>query len=276
MRRVRALAKQAGDVPEAYGLATGACIWILQFGWRQGLADDEVESVFEELIAIADRTDNDWVRAAAYGAHAVARGMVGDVRGAYEGALEGRRIARETGALGLEIVVGDEYWLDLLGETRAALAGLEEAMERIGEDYELGRDVIGFSPLIWSIYFRGYLLCVNGRLEESRRENDRALALAREHDDVESLGWAQGGYGFLEYYSGEIADGLAHTRDAVELAERTGSAFSRLTAYWSLGLDRLVRHEWADAVDAFEESLRLIRETHTGMQYEGLFQGALA
>jgi class 3 adenylate cyclase/tetratricopeptide (TPR) repeat protein len=275
-RRVRTLLEDSHDDPEAAGLALGASLWILQFGWRQGLADDEVEAVWREGLALAERSGNLWAKSAVYGSHAVSRGMVGAVREAHEHALVAQRLARELNADELEMSVGAPYWMDLLGDTEAALDMMSERIERLGENYELGRQVIGFSALIWSTFFQALLLAENGRIDEARPLIDRALRLAREHDDVESLGWSHNEYALLDYYSGDIRDGLAHSRASVELAERTGSAFSRTIAYLMLGYAHLARGEWAEAAEVEKEALRIMKESRTGMQYEPLTLAALA
>jgi len=275
-RRVRTLLEDSRDEAEAAGLALGACLWILQFGWRQGLSDEEVEAVWREGLALAERAGNTWAKSAVYGSHAVSRGMVGAVPEALEHALEAQRLAKGLNALELEMSVGAPYWMDLLGDTKAAIPVMTERIERMGEDFELGREVVGFSALIWSTFFLAQLLTENGRIDEARAMNDRALRLAREHDDVESLGWTHNQYAFLDYHSGEVRDGLAHARMGAEIAERTGSAFSRTTSYCLLGYAHLARGEWLEAIDVEEEALRIMNDTRTGMQYEPLSLAALA
>ena len=178
-RRVRTLLKDSHDDPAAAGLALGACLWILQFGWRQGLSDDEVEAVWREGLALAERSGNDWAKSALYGSHAVSRGMVGAVAEALEHALEAGRVARELNALELEMSIGLPYWMDLLGDTKAAIPLTTERIERMGEDYDLGRKVTGFSTLIFTTFSLAYLLTENGRIDQARPLADRALRLAR-------------------------------------------------------------------------------------------------
>jgi hypothetical protein len=223
---VRTLLEDSHDDPDAAGLALGACLWILQFGWRQGLSDDEVEAVWREGLALAERSSNTWAKCALYGSHAVSRGMVGAVAEALEHALEAQRLARELDAFELEMSVGAPYWMDLLGDTEAAIQVLNERIVRMGEDYDLGRSVIGFSVVIWARLFVAQMLAENGRLDEARPLSDHALHLAREHDDIESLGWTHNQYALLDYHSGDVRVGLAHARTGVEIAERTGSASS--------------------------------------------------
>jgi adenylate cyclase len=275
-RRVRTLLQDAHDDPEAAGLALGASLWILQFGWRQGLSDDEVETVWREGTALAERTGNTWAKTALYGSHALSRGMVGAVSEALEHSLEGLRLARELHYHELELSGGTPYWMSLLGETTATIDHLTERIERMGEDYDLGRQVVGFSTLIWSTFFLGLTLAENGRIDEARTTVDRAVRLAREHDDVESLGWAHTQYAMTDYFSGEVRDGLEHVREGAEIAERIGSPFSRVIAYCVMGYGHLARGEWIEAIEVEEEALRIMSASRTGLQYEPLALAAVA
>jgi len=202
--------------------------------------------------------------------------MVGAVAEALEHSLESQRLAKEANSLELELSVGVPYWMDLLGDTKAAIEVVTERIERMGTDYDLGRQVIGFSAVIWSTMFLGLLLLENGRIDEARPLNDRSLELAREHDDIETLGWTHNQYALLDYPSGETRDGLAHARAGAEIAERTGSAFQRATAYSLLGFAHLSRGEWVEAIEAEEEALQIMSDMRTGMQYEPLSLAALA
>jgi len=275
-RRVRTLLQDEHDDPEAAGLALGASLWILQFGWRQGLSDDEVETVWREGMALSERTGNTWAKTVLYGSHALSRGMVGAVSEALEYSLEGQRLARELQDLELEMSGGANYWLALLGETRATIESVTERIERMGEDYDLGRRVLGFSTLIWSTFFLGLVLTENGRIDEARTTVDRALRLARDHDDIESLAWAHTQYAMLDYFSGEVRDGLEHARAGAEIAERIGSPFSRVIAYCVMGYGHLARREWIEAIEVEEEALRIMSASRTGLQYEPLALAAVA
>ena len=274
---MRTLLEDAHDDPEAAGLVLGASLWILQFGWRQGLSDAEVEAVWREGMALAERSGNAWAECALQGTYALSRGMVGAVSEALEHGLEAQRLARELGDLELEMSGGGTvYWMALLGETRASIERMTERIERMGEDYDLGRRVVGFSTLIWSTFFLGLVLTENGRIEEARTTVDRAVRLAREHDDIESLCWSHTQYAMLDYFSGEVRDGLEHARAGTEIAERIGSGFSRVITYCVMGYAHLARKEWAEAIEVEEEALRIMSASRTGLQYEPMALAAVA
>jgi tetratricopeptide (TPR) repeat protein len=273
-RRVRDLLTGRHDDPEAAPLVLGACIWILQFGWRLGIDDAEVEDVFSEARELA--AGNTWAQAAVAGAHGIARGMVGDVPGALRSSEEARRLADEAGDVGLRMSVGTTYWLGLSGDYEHALEDLESNLEAAGSDFALGREILGFSIVIWSDLFRAVILSETGRLAEARAAYQRAERLAVEHDDVETLGWVEGNYGALALLTGEPGDAVAHARNGVQIAERLGSSFSRATAYWGLAAAYASREEWTESLAAAEETARITAEHRTGIQYGGTRQAAVA
>jgi tetratricopeptide (TPR) repeat protein len=193
---------------------------------------------------------------------------VGAIAEALEESLEARRIADGMEAHELGAGVGSGYWLSIAGHTREAVADLDATLAKLGEDYAVGRDTIGFSAVIWSTFYRGILLVDLGHIAAGREAVDRGLGLAREHDDVESSGWAHGCYAQLDYYSGERGDGVAHSRQGLDIAERLGSSFSRSAAYFNFAFALLAREEYAEALAAIEEALQIMQSTRTALQYE--------
>jgi hypothetical protein len=53
---------------------------------------------------------------------------------------------------------------------------------------------------------------------------------------------------------------LAHGREAVEYAERTGNQQGRVIAYYSLGLANVLNCAWKDALEALGQALAIQRE----------------
>ena len=262
-----------GRRPRARRLRCG----LLQFGWRQGLSDDEVEAVWREGLALAERSGNAWAECALQGSYAAlardgGRGL-GGARACPRSAASRRRAARHRAR--------DERWRHgptgwpCSASTRAAIEGMTERIERMGEDYDLGRRVIGFSMLSGR---RSSL--ARARRERSHRGGAHrggpcgaARPRARRHR-VAGLGHTQ--YALLDYFSGEVRDGLEHARAGTEIAERIGSGFSRAIAYCVMGYAHLARGEWVEAIEVEEEALRIMSDTRTGLQYEPLALAALA
>jgi tetratricopeptide (TPR) repeat protein len=136
--------------------------------------------------------------------------------------------------------------------------------------------MFGFSPYLMALTFRGVLFRMMGRLDEAARDLDRAAELARAHGQLEILGYAQQAYVFLAYARGDLDDALSHARDALAMAERIDSPFSRTQAYESLGIAHLGSGRWPEARDAFERALAIMRETGTGFTDEAFYLAGLA
>jgi adenylate cyclase len=99
-----------------------------------------------------------------------------------------------------------------------------------------------------------------GRNEEAELAVDRGIQLAREHNKTETLGFAYNDAAMISYYAGDAPRALANARQAVEIAEKIGSAFSGIHAYAALGKAQMVNENWAGAVEALERTIRLMRE----------------
>ena len=60
--------------------------------------------------------------------------------------------------------------------------------------------------------------------------------------------------------------GLFHAEQAVEVAERTGSAFSRAWSWAFLGWAQLLRGEWRQAIEAIDRSIAIAEERRTAAE----------
>ena len=276
-RRVKALASEAEDSEEARGLLLASCLWILQLAWRLGVDEAEIEAVFEEARELAEGSGDESSMALVLLAHGIAVGMTGDIERALAMTQRARQLGIEAGNRAVEVAAGPPYWLYMAGRVGEAAADLEGRLDRYEGDPAIGRDILGFSPYIWSLMWLGVsLLPEQGRLEEARRFRDRALALAEAEDDRENLGWIHQNWGNLAYASGEPEDALDHARKGVDIAERLGTSFSRATSYLTMAGAVQLRGDWAEAAAWAERSLDLIRSTRTGLPYEGFLLMMLA
>jgi tetratricopeptide (TPR) repeat protein len=70
---------------------------------------------------------------------------------------------------------------------------------------------------------------------------------------------------WLADVTGEPEAALGHAQQALEIAERTGSSFSRAWAWFWLGAAEHTRCEWRRAIDALERSVAIVREGRTGV-----------
>jgi class 3 adenylate cyclase/tetratricopeptide (TPR) repeat protein len=275
-RRVRTLVRDQPDSTEAAGLALASCTWILMLGARLGLADDEVEDIYREAHELAAATGDKSAMAMVRSAYGLAHSMAGRLEVAIASAQEAYSLAEQAGNLELQLSFNPSVWLAVAGRNREALAMLDRSLEAAGDDFQLGSQVIGLSVVILGTFYRGVVLIELGRMREARAASETAVRLAREHEDLECLGWAHANFALLSYFTGEPGDGLAHAREALQIAERLGSNFSRAMARSNLSIAHLAREEYDDALSLVEEGLDIMRETRTGLQYRAILLRLLA
>jgi hypothetical protein len=75
--------------------------------------------------------------------------------------------------------------------------------------------------------------------------------------------------------TGEATPALAHGREAVNYAERTGNQIARIYAYRSLGLANILRGAWRDALEVLGAALTIGRERRLAV-FEGGVLAAFA
>jgi class 3 adenylate cyclase/tetratricopeptide (TPR) repeat protein len=277
-RAVRSLASGLPDSPETAGLRFAGCLSILQFGgWRMGMAEHEIAEVYADGRAAAEQLGQPQMVAAMEGSYATTRGFLGHPDEAIASSEEVWQIAQECDDKELLTVAQTSaYWLTLVGRLADASALVEQMIESSQSDPNLGRAIFGFCARAWAAMWHGWVLFYMGRLEESRASFEEAGDLSRAYDDVETLGWTYCSYASLAWFSGESGDSLRHAREGAEIAERSGSSISLCLACLSLAFAYLVRAEWDDAQAAAERALEMVREAHTGLQYEPLILSVIA
>ena len=129
-------------------------------------------------------------------------------------------------------------------------------------------DILGFSPYAWAVLLRAILLSFMGRLREARDEQERAVRLACELGDDETLGWARGASWYW-VVAGETGGAFEQAHQGWEVAERLGSPFSQVYALSTLARAHNLRAEWAQATAACERGLALARARRAGLAWEG-------
>ena len=277
-RQVRELADSLSESEESTMLGLTARIFWLQFAWRLGISREEAEEVYMEAERMASRAGD-------LRSRTLLLGLYGNIRGLNDGEpAEQARLGRESIALAEE--VGDPalhmfgavnvYGLFVVGELREGIALLDRAIEIAAGDATLGAGIAVGCPLAYCLIFKGGLACTMGRMVEARALIEQGMDMAREHGDTELVGWGHMWSTWLAYFTGDSHAAYAHAQGTLEIAERIGDSYSRIFAWFWLGLAEVMRGEFAPARDALERSMALAHERRTGMESEGLRLGALA
>ena len=276
--KVRELADSLPESEEAAMLGLTARIFWLQFAWRLGISHEEAEGVYVE----AERMASD---AGDLRSRALLSTIYGGIRGVNDGQpREQARLGKEAVALAEE--VGDPalylvtaisaYGLFVIGEVREGVAMLERAIELADDDPTLAAGIAVGCPLAYCLIFKGGLVSALGQVAEARALLERGMDMAREHGDLEVVGWGHMWNTWIAWFTGDAQGAYAHAHASLEIAERIGDAFSRAYAWYWLGLAEVMRAEWGPAKEAIERSMKLARDHRTAMEGEGYRLAMLA
>jgi tetratricopeptide (TPR) repeat protein len=137
-------------------------------------------------------------------------------------------------------------------------------------------EIFGLSLGAFARAVRAIVLPYLGRVQEAKGERERALALARELRDDETLGWSRSAYSSYAMVAGETEGVLEQAFQGWEVAERLGSSYSQVLALTWLAFAHSLRAEWVQAAAECERGLALARARRTGLAFEGRLLSVLA
>ncbi len=271
-RKVSELTQALPDLAEASALALGARVWRLNYGWRLGISEQEASAHYEAGRELAQRSGDRASLLLITVVYATVRGTAGHVEEHGELAEEVNRLSIELGdpALRMASLPLPIYSRWIRGRLGDALALADEAIALGAKDPTLGGGIFATCPYAFCLMTRGLILCTMGYPDEAASELHRAMRVAQEQGDLEAQGWAHGGYVWLARYTGELEMVLSHATQGYEIADRIGSAVSRVLALYFLGYARFMIGEADEAVAAIGRSIELGREARTGLEGESL------
>jgi class 3 adenylate cyclase/tetratricopeptide (TPR) repeat protein len=269
-RKVRELADSLAESAESIALGITSRILLLQYGWRLGISREEAQAVFEQAERMASRAGDVRSRAVLLASYGVIKGYgEGDVR---EYARLHRRalaLAEETGDAALYINVAlAAHSRILLGEYREAVATYDRGIELAAGNATLGSGVAYVCPYAICHAFKGLALAFLGRLAEAQQLIERGMGIAREHGDIETLGWGYQISCFLAYLVGEPESARANARQGVEIFERIGNSNARAGAWHALGVVANMQGQWKEAIEAVERSRAIAEHGRTAVEAE--------
>jgi class 3 adenylate cyclase len=280
MQRVLALTDGLGASEECGQLRFDACTSLLSLGWRVGLSAEEAEAIFaegRELAALAGSVDKAIALRVGYGA---TLGFRGNLRRYHELTREAVDLIDDStsrGPAATALAPGLGYASFLLGRLAEAQQLNRRAVALAAGDPNAGVESVGFS--VWGQALQADAECTAylGCLAEAQEIVRQAIQVSRSHNLPEALAWGLGVLVTVRHYVGEYADQSAADRsaeearrcalEAVQIAERVGSPFSRSHAYRVLGVAHMLHGAWNEASVVLEEALALARE-HSGLEYE--------
>jgi class 3 adenylate cyclase/tetratricopeptide (TPR) repeat protein len=275
-RKVRELGRALDDLDSRESRLL-ACRNILAGGtWRLGISEDDTQDLLAEGRALAQELGRPAATAAMLVGVAAGMGVLGRVEAALEMATDACAMSSpdfETGEV-VAIETGRAYWSLTAGRLPQALAAFEHIVALSGGDPHIGREVIGYSPLIWAESTLGQVLAMIGRFDDCWPHAERAIRMAREHGAQENLGWALGGVAIDAYFArGTTGVPVADLRQAcvqgLEIADAGGSRFSQILASGGLATAHFLSGEYGTSEDLLGETLALMRRAGTALDWQG-------
>jgi len=270
MQRVLALTEDLAESPECDELRLAGCRSLLtEGGWRVGLSADAAERLFAEGRRLADRKDDGSTAVGLCTGYGATLGMAGNPRRYAELCqmavdLIDERTRTDPAACAHSPGLG--YSSYCVGDIEKGLRHVRIGLGLAEGDPQVGMETLGFSVWGQALQNEGEFSAALGQLDEGERLTRRAIEVSRQHEMVESLGWALGAYAVIQDWKGErqgsaVADDTMHRAiEALEASERSGSPYSRCHAYRTLCVARLMNEAWPEAIDAGKQALTIARE----------------
>jgi class 3 adenylate cyclase/tetratricopeptide (TPR) repeat protein len=274
---VRELLDTLPGTPENLAHRAGVRAQIMLQLARLGDPNDQATSLFREGRELATRSGDPHVLSQVLNGFGYLRLFTGALEEALDPLLEAIRRADETKDIGLRVGVrfGPSVAYFYCGRLRESLVVAEEGLRLAQGDLSLGADRMAFSPSFGFSWCRGVALSLMGRPREGAAEFDQLIKLARTSQQLTPLSIAHAFHVFRCEITGEAAPALAHGREGVDYAERTGSEAGRLTAYLNLGRANILNRAWHDAIEVLEEALAIGKERRLQI-WEGGVLAAMA
>jgi class 3 adenylate cyclase/tetratricopeptide (TPR) repeat protein len=265
---VRELPESRRESTEMARLGAVAGAQVLNLAWRMGLGGDESEAVFRDGVAMAEHSGDRRLQALIRAACAIRLGLnEGDLDRYLRFGREASRLAEQTDDLPLQLEIRSivMYATGFSGQLAESLAMADDLIAAYERDPASERGALLANPRHTALFWRAYLLTTMGRLDESERETQRAVTLARQRSDDELLVWSLSVAQELAALRGEVERVLDCARQAVAAAERCGSQGLVSYAYDFLGRAHCYREEWEAAIPALERAGAIARETGTNI-----------
>jgi class 3 adenylate cyclase/tetratricopeptide (TPR) repeat protein len=275
--KARELADTAAESRERSDLALGARVMLLNLLWRQGVPENEPRedferetlALYEEASVLARAAEDLPAQAVTVATYGAVRGLAGHLGDMADLGTRALQLADRTGDHGLKLSLLPcaVYGLYALGRYAEVLALLDEASAELPEN---PADVVGVTlvcPYAWVLGWQAAARASTGALARAFAGFQQALTIARERGDFETESWIQMSVVQAMQLAGRD-DAMPHAREAQQIAERTGGAFSLGLAWRYMGIAHLLREEWVEAIEALEQALATWRPRGVGLEAE--------
>jgi class 3 adenylate cyclase/tetratricopeptide (TPR) repeat protein len=270
-RRVRDLVRDLPASPGNDELAAEARMGILSLAWRTGMSPDETEALHAEAYADVEHL----VTALYYAGGLMHSGRERDGLELFRGAS---RQAVATGDPGrvLTASLGVAYASWVAGSLSEGVETLDHALRLAGGDPKTGAGLAFVCPLAHAHGHRAQCLGHMGEVERARGEFQRAIELAREHDDLETESDTHAKLAMLEADVGETATALRRVSIGLEISERMGNPIGIVAASTTRAAAEADAGRFESGLAGAEANLATVRQLGTGLYFEPLLLATIA
>ncbi len=277
-QRVRDLIREAPGDEGVPGLGAEACRQTLVSCFRLGMSRAETEGVFAEGMHWAERGADTDAAGRIHGAYAAAALTSGDVATGVRHSVEAERLLRHAQDEKLRPLapLSVIYPFVVVGRLAEAAAKIEEVISITRRQPDFGLDDWGFRASVWASLMGGAVEVLTGKLAAAQTRLERSVELARQYGEVENEGWALTWLADRAFYAGDQDAGLPAAQRSVELAEKVGSPYSRISAYLRLGAALSLDGQVNEALETLEHALALTRQCGTALEVEARLLAWLA
>jgi class 3 adenylate cyclase/tetratricopeptide (TPR) repeat protein len=260
--KVRELAKAAPPSRDTDDDGAAACAQLLLVGARAGSPADDIETLFTEGSELARRSDNLEARVrllAAYGGYRMLARC--DFEVARTHTDDAVRLAEKTSDRATRIMAGllSGQVLAWGGAFAEALRTVERTLPLCGTDWDIGAELIGYSPRFAIGFYRVVSLAYLGRTADARAARDGLLAWALSTDEPFLQCSALSNAALVAALEGDEPVALGYARRAFELAEQSGLAGLRLLSHREVACALVQAERWTEALPVLERAVGLLR-----------------
>ena len=267
------LANTLDGTPERDELSTNARIGLLGLAWRLGMVPEEAAALRSEGRKPADleqfRLDLNYAATLMHSARE---------REGLELFRDVNRLAVGAGDpdLVLTPACGVSYANWVAGSLSEAVTVIDFALDLTGANPDAGAGLAFACPCAHAFGQRAQALGYMGDLDAARRDFDRAIELAREHNDPEVESYRYANLAILEALAGEPEAALHDAALGLEIANRAGNAIAIVATSTARAVAQAGSGRFEEGFRQAEANLATVRQHGMGRYFEPMLLATMA
>jgi class 3 adenylate cyclase/tetratricopeptide (TPR) repeat protein len=239
---------------------------LLRVGGRMGLSTTDRRELYEQGRKVAERSPDPKLLAHLVWSCGASYYMAGELREAQPHLLEGVRIADEIGDVGLASALRIGAVVSIVtGPLSSAIEEAQSGIDLARDDPELGKEHLGYSPLVRNTLNRSMAYTFAGRLDQARADAEWVIETARRREELELIVIGLYAMNLWAFHAGDSEGALVRARETVQAAEMS-TRYLHTYAREGMGMACLLSGRPDDAITALESAVALVAKGVGGFQ----------